>query len=111
MQIDLKRARRVGQAATLPVGYRWGSDALEHFEFGKRRAVAAIEDEAGRRRPWRVLGGVLWFLALLFAGAWFMVANNRAGHDAQLRHDRQCVADASAMAQSEVWSAINECVR
>lgn len=31
-----------GMNATLPDGYRWGSDAMEAFSFGKRRAVEAI---------------------------------------------------------------------
>lgn len=33
------------KAATFPDGYRWGTDALEHFAVGKHRAWEAIEPE------------------------------------------------------------------
>lgn len=33
---------RAGQDATLPEGYRWGHDAMEQFEVGKRQATLAI---------------------------------------------------------------------
>ena len=38
----LEAAANAGQMATLPEGYQWGSEAMEHFNFGKKRAVAAI---------------------------------------------------------------------
>lgn len=37
--------------ATLPVGFHWGTDALDAFNFGKRRAVQAIRDLSIGRQP------------------------------------------------------------
>lgn len=38
----LRDAENAALAAKLPDGFQWGADAMESFEFGKKRAAAAI---------------------------------------------------------------------
>jgi hypothetical protein len=38
----LERAAKIAEAAQLPPEYQWGSDAMEQFNFGKKRAAEAI---------------------------------------------------------------------
>jgi len=40
----LKEASVAAEGAQLEPGMRWGTDAMEQFNYGKRRAAAAIED-------------------------------------------------------------------
>jgi hypothetical protein len=37
-----KRAAQACESATLPKGYQWGDDAMESFNFGKKRGATAI---------------------------------------------------------------------
>jgi hypothetical protein len=55
--------------------------------------------------------GLALMLALsygLVAGAWGI--GQDVGRKAQLAHDRQCVADASAAQDWAVWRAMRDCV-
>lgn len=40
----LQEAKVAAESAQLESGMQWGTDAMEQFNYGKRRAAAAIED-------------------------------------------------------------------